>query len=142
MAEEMSGLLPPEPPLPFMCQPTGAEPSFIRQADLIDPDRAQEHLVVLAAKAAIGGDDLRGPLDCLHMARRRSSQAAIFWIPDMDLVMRHDPIFGLCEQRIVPKLRLHAHLPAPNGACLRIKNTYDPVRDGRPSPGDEPGLGP
>src|SRR5712692_9869096 len=71
-------LLSPEPPLTFMRQAGGAESSFIRQADLLDAGLAQELLVVLAAKAAVGGDDPRGPRDGLGMARAgRGQQAAI-----------------------------------------------------------------
>ena len=89
-------LLSPEPPLTFKRQPGCAEPSFIRQADLLDAGLTQQRLVVLAAKAAVGGDDLRCPRDCLSMSRQgRGQEAAIFRIPHVDLVMRDHTILGL-----------------------------------------------
>src|SRR5579864_4198321 len=104
-------LLSPEPPLPFMRQPGCAEPSFIRQTDLLDAGLTQERLVVFAAKAAVSGDDLRCPRDGLRMSRQGSGQqAAICRIPHVDLVMRDHPILGLGEQGLVAELRLHAQL--------------------------------
>ena len=64
-------LLSPEPSLALMRRTSRPGPSFIRQADPLDPSRAQQLLVVLGTKAAIGGDDVRGARDGLRMARHR-----------------------------------------------------------------------
>src|SRR6516165_2138606 len=62
-------LLSPEPSLALMRCTSRPGPSFIRQADPLDPSCAQQLLVVLGAKPAIGGDDVWGAPDGLRMAR-------------------------------------------------------------------------
>jgi len=125
-------LLSPEPSLAFVRRSSRPPSSFIRETDPLDAGVVQERFIGLAAKAAIGGDDLRGPRDCLSMTRKGcGQQAAIFRIPHVDLVMRDHPIFRFSQQCFVPKLGLHAQLPAPNRARLWIKNAHDPIGDRR-----------
>src|SRR6516162_170310 len=135
-------LLSPEPPLAFMRRPGGAESSFIRQADLFDVRVTQQLLIILRAKPAIGGDDVRGPRNGPRMAcQGRGQEGAILRIPRIDLVVRDQPRLSLGEQRFVAKLRLRAQLPAPNGARLRVKYAHEPVGDRRRAADAGTGLG-